>query len=156
MELDFDFLRFHVAALLRRDAGLHRLGRHDLIGHGLAQACAQLDDHVAARYLKLVAAVSFWGAWVVARDSEWRENDHIAVGAWPRLAERVAEHLEQNRDIVDPEIIRTYDVLTPASALATAAPRETSLFGPDHLDAYDFSSTDHDTAPVEPGPGGTG
>ena len=150
MELDFDFQRMHLAALLRRDAGLHRLGRHDLLGQGLAQACSQLDDHVAQRYLKLVAAVSFWGAWVVARNTDWRENEHVAVGAWPGLAERVAECLERNRDITDPDIIRTYDVVTPARDLPRPGLREPCLFGPDTIEAYDFSSTDYELPPAEP------
>ncbi|MBI4693269.1 MAG: hypothetical protein HY749_04530 [Gammaproteobacteria bacterium] len=150
MELDFDFQRMHLAALLRRDAGLHRLGRHDLIGLGLPQVCAQLDDHVAQRYLKLVVAVSFWGAWVVARNTGWREHEHVAVGSWPALAERVAECLERNRDITDPEIIRAYDVVTPSRDLPRPPSREACLFGPDAIEAYDFSSTDYEMPPAPP------
>lgn len=116
-------IRRRLAAALRRDAALHRLRRYAQIGSDFLQfrsALRQGGDH---RYRKLVVAMRFWDAWILARNTDWLEYAHIPEPAWADLAAAVAADLASDRDIEDPRIRATFDLATTLELPKKAGPQ---------------------------------
>lgn len=106
----YDSLRIKLAAAIKRDASLQKLGRYDRIGEGFLDfrsALRQGGDH---RYQKLVVTMQFWDAWILARNTDWLEYDHISEKAWGLLADTVAEDLLADREIIDPRVRASFDL----------------------------------------------
>ena len=103
-------MRRRLAAAIKRDASLHKLRRYEHIGKDFLEfrsALRQGGDH---RYRKLVVAMQFWDAWILARNTDWLEYDHIPEKAWGELADLVAADLLAARDIEDPRIRAAFDL----------------------------------------------
>lgn len=109
-EKDFFSAQQRLAASLRRDAALHRLGRHAQLGQGYTELRAALPALRTERTQRLRMALDFWEAWQLARDSDWRGFDHVPIGLWPMLGLVVASDLEADRDITDPRVRLAYDL----------------------------------------------
>lgn len=107
---DYDALRARFAGLLRRDVSLHRLGKFDKLGADFMAMQSQLRQGGDERYRKLLVALRFWDAWILARNTDWMEYGHVKVDAWPGLAERLVADLEADRDITDPDLSTAFDL----------------------------------------------
>ncbi|MGQ0658681.1 MAG: hypothetical protein ACT4NU_11420 [Chromatiales bacterium] len=109
-EDSYDAIRERFAALLRRDAALHRQGQFQKLGADFMALQSQLRHGGDERYRKLLVALSFWDAWILGRNTDWLENCHVEVDAWPRLADVVAADLEADCDITDSDVIKAFDL----------------------------------------------
>ena len=107
---DYGALRTRLAASLKRDAALHRLGQPERIGLGYAALRAALLVGRDQRRQKLSVALDFWDAWITARDTQWVQYDHMPSALWPSLALVVAADLDADRDITDPRVRLAYDL----------------------------------------------
>ncbi len=107
---DYGALRTRLAASLKRDAALHRLGQPDRIGLGYAALRAALLVGRDQRRQKLGVALDFWDAWITARDTRWVQYDHVPADLWPTLALVVAADLHADRDVTDQRVRLAYDL----------------------------------------------
>ena len=107
---DYGALRARLAASLKRDAALHRLGQPERIGLGYAALRAALLVGRDQRRQKLGIALDFWDAWITARDTRWVQYDHMPQDLWPSLALVVAADLDADRDITDQRVRLAYDL----------------------------------------------
>lgn len=103
-------MRGRLSALLKRDAGLHRLRRYEPIGSGFLELQSALKHGGDHRYRKLITALRFWDAWILARNTDRLEHDHIPEDLWGRLALTVAADLDADRDISDPRVQSAFDL----------------------------------------------
>ena len=110
MDAQYDGVRRRLAAAIKRDASLHKLRRYEQIGRDFLDfrsALRQGGDH---RYQKLVVAMQFWDAWILARNTDWLEYEHIPEQTWGELADSVAADLLADRDIADPRVRAAFDL----------------------------------------------
>lgn len=103
-------LRQRLAAMLKRDALLQTLGQHDKIGANFLETQSRLKSGGDQRYHKLIVAMNFWDAWIMARNMDWMEHEHLLEADWPRLAVAVAVDLAADRDISDPRVKAAFDL----------------------------------------------
>jgi len=109
-ESGYQTIRRRLSAVLRRDAGLHKLGRYEGIGAGYMELQSTLRYGGDQRYQKLIVALNFWDAWILARNTDWLEHDQFPESLWPLLALVVAADLDADRDITDPRVRRAFDL----------------------------------------------
>lgn len=109
-ESEYLTIRKRLAAVLKRDAGLHQLKRYEGIGAGYMDVQSTLRFGGDQRYQKLIVALNFWDAWILARNTDWLEHDQIPEFLWPALALIVAADLDADRDITDPRVRRSFDL----------------------------------------------
>ena len=107
---DYDWIRHRLALALTRDAGLHKLRHYDQIGAGFLETQALLKSGGDHRYQKLIVALNFWDAWILARNTDWLEHDHIPEAQWSSLAKVVAADLEADREITNAGVINAFDL----------------------------------------------
>lgn len=115
--------RLRLIAALKRDAALHGAKRYEQIGAGFLELQSVLRQGGDHRYRKLIVAMNFWDAWILARNTDWLEHDHVPEATWGPLAVGVAADLEADRDITDPRVQATFDL--------TATLELPKRFGPD-------------------------
>ena len=106
----YDGLRERLANALQRDATLHKAGQYDKLGEGFLELHAALRQGGDHRYQKLIVAIQFWDAWILARNTDWLEYDHIPEAVWGELGEKVAADLHADRNIVDPRVRAAFDL----------------------------------------------
>lgn len=109
-ESEYLAIRKRLSAVLKRDAGLHKLKRYERIGAGYMDVQSTLRFGGDQRYQKLIVALNFWDAWILARNTDWLEHDQIPEFLWPVLALVVAADLDADRDILDPRVRRAFDL----------------------------------------------
>jgi len=109
-ELEYLAIRKRLSAVLRRDAGLHWLKRYERIGDGYMDLQSALRFGGDQRYQKLIVALNFWDAWILARNTDWFEHDQIPESLWPVLGLIVAADLDADHDITDPRVRRAFDL----------------------------------------------
>jgi hypothetical protein len=81
----------------------HREGRVLDIHDGWDEAAAlDRDDS------RLSIALNFWECWADAGAHQWRYYEGLSADDWPRLANVVVVSLEQDLEIVDPELLRHF------------------------------------------------
>jgi len=103
-------IRNRLSAVLKRDAGLHRLKRYAGLGAGYMDVESTLRFGGDQRYQKLIVALNFWDAWILSRNTDWLEHDQIPEFLWPALALIVAADLDADRDITDPRVQHAFDL----------------------------------------------
>lgn len=103
-------IRRRLAAAIKRDASLHKLRRYEQIGKDFLDFRSTLRQGGDQRYRKLVVAMQFWDAWILARNTDWLEYDHIPEKSWGELADLVAADLLADREIEDPRIRAAFDL----------------------------------------------
>ena len=106
----YDTLRRRLAAMLKRDALLQTLGQYEKIGANYLETQSRLKTGGDQRYHKLIVAMNFWDAWIMARNMDWMEHEHLLEADWPRLAVAVAADLAADRDITDPRVKAAFDL----------------------------------------------
>lgn len=122
IEDQYHAIRQQLAALLRRDAALHKLGQYQKIGADFLGVQSQLQHGGDKRYRKLIVALKFWDAWILARNTDWMEHMNVNEEDWPRLAECVVADLDADREITEQEVLDSFD-LTTTLPLPHAGPR---------------------------------
>jgi len=137
-ESEYQTIKKRLSAVLKRDAGLHQLKRHEGIGAGYMDLQSTLRHGGDQRYQKLIVALNFWDAWILARNTDWLEHEQIPEFLWPALALVVAADLDADRDITDPRVRRAFD-LTATLELPRSfgLRRETSVID-NPLEDFDF------------------
>jgi|LNFM01.1.fsa_nt_gb hypothetical protein len=110
MDAQYDTLRRRLAAALKRDASLHKLHRYDKLGDGFLDFRSQLRQGGDQRYQKLVVAMQFWDAWIMARNTDWLEYAHIPEATWGDLADTVVADLLADRDVTDARVLAAFDL----------------------------------------------
>lgn len=109
-ELAYDIIRERLAAALKRDSALHKQKRYEQLGAGFLELQSVLRHGGDHRYEKLICAIKFWDAWILARNTDWLEHDHIPEDTWGSLGEGVAADLEADRDIRDSRVRSAFDL----------------------------------------------
>ena len=137
----YDDIRNRLSAMLKRDAGLHKLRRYEQIGAGFMEMHSALTQGGDHRYQKLIVALKFWDAWILARNTDWLEHDHIPEALWGTLALRVAADLDADSEISDPRVRSAFDLTSTFElpkrfgADRDASPLDQTNFNNDKKDA---------------------
>lgn len=56
------------------------------------------------RWRKIYVALGFWSCWIAEASQGFPANALVSRHDWPRLARLLAEDLQHNRDITEPQI----------------------------------------------------
>jgi hypothetical protein len=97
-------------AELRRDAAAHRAGAYDEVGRRFDAVERHFPHGTAPELGRLHIALTFWDAWVDARNHGWPRGP-VGEADWPVLAERVADDLSADLDITDATILARFDLV---------------------------------------------
>ena len=95
---------------LREDATAHETGRVDAVGRRFDAMEHALPRGPAPQHTKLRIALTFWDAWIDARNAGWPSSVDIPRSEWPRLARLIASDLADDRPITDPLVLARFDV----------------------------------------------
>jgi hypothetical protein len=102
-----------LAGYLLTDATAHEAERYDSIGRrfdSFEHAFPEGDD---ASLIDLRMALTFWDAWIDARNHGWQPTAGIQQGEWADLARAIAADLTAKRDIADPRVRDLFDARNP-------------------------------------------
>ncbi len=116
MLLTSEAARQALAGHLLTDAAAHEAERYDSIGRrfdGFEHAFPEGDD---ASLIDLRMALTFWDAWIDARNHGWQPTAGIQRGEWAGLARGIAADLTAKRDIADPRVRELFDARSPGRA----------------------------------------
>ena len=105
-----------LAGYLVADAAAHESGSFDSIGRrfdGFEHAFPEGDD---ASLVDLRMALTFWDAWIDARNHGWQPTVGIQQDEWPALARGIAADLTEKRDIADARVRELFDARSPGRA----------------------------------------
>jgi hypothetical protein len=102
--------RAALALHLRGDATAHEAGRVDAVGRRFDAMERTLPRGATPDLTKLRIALTFWDAWIDARNGGWPSSTDIPRSEWPRLARLIASDLTDDRDITDPVVLACFDV----------------------------------------------
>src|SRR5437867_3303143 len=91
---------------LNRDAVAHERGDYVELGAGFDDLAALIPRDQAPRFNKILVALSFWDAWIHARDRGWRRRGDPTKDDWPLLARTIVEHLEADHELHVGQIAR--------------------------------------------------
>lgn len=94
-----------LARHLLRNAEAHEAGSWNYLDKGYAEIMRGLPREGYPEIETLLVALDFWGAWIEASRHDWRQHEEIGADDWPRLARRVVEALESDREIDDPAVL---------------------------------------------------
>src|SRR5690606_3713219 len=109
-------LRDTIAAQLLSDAIAHDEERYDSIGRRFDSIEHSFPRGTDPAMSSLRIALTFWDAWIDARNYGWRTTVGIQQQDWPVLARALVEDLTSDRDITDERIRRRFDAASnPAS-----------------------------------------
>ena len=114
--LSSEAARQALAGYLVTDAAAHEAGRYDAIGRkfdGFEHAFPEGDD---ASLIDLRMALTFWDAWIDARNHGWQPTAGIQKGEWAALARGIAADLTARRDIADARVRELFDARSPGRA----------------------------------------
>ena len=98
------------------DATAHEAERYDAVGRrfdGFEHAFPEGDD---ATLIDLRMALTFWDAWIDARNHGWQPTAGIQQGEWPGLARGIAADLTAHREIADARVRELFDARSPGRA----------------------------------------
>ena len=95
---------------LLEDATAHETGRVDAVGRRFDAMERALPRGAAPELTTLRIALTFWDAWIDARNAGWPSSEDIPQSEWPRLARRIASDLASDRKITDPLVLTRFDV----------------------------------------------
>jgi uncharacterized membrane protein YeaQ/YmgE (transglycosylase-associated protein family) len=94
---------------LLRDAMAHDAERYDEVGRRFATVERELPRGIAPELSRLRVALTFWDAWIDARNRDWQPDGGIAKADWPLLARGVAADLEGDRDVTNARVVTRFD-----------------------------------------------
>ena len=105
-----------LAGYLLTDATAHEAGRYDAIGRrfdSFEHAFPEGDDE---SLIDLRMALTFWDAWIDARNHGWQPTAGIQQDEWAGLARGIAADLTARRDIADARVRELFDARSPGRA----------------------------------------
>lgn len=105
-----------LAGHLVTDATAHDAERFDAIGRrfdSFEHAFPEGDD---ASLIDLRMALTFWDAWIDARNHGWQPTAGIQQGEWAALARGIAADLTAKREIADARVRELFDARSPGRA----------------------------------------
>ena len=94
---------------LLRDAMAHDAERYDDVGRRFDTVERGVPRGIAPELARLRVALTFWDAWIDARDHDWQPDAGIAKADWPLLARSVAADLEGDRDVTNARVVTRFD-----------------------------------------------
>lgn len=94
---------------LLRDAMSHDAEQYDDVGRRFATVERELPRGAAPELVRLRVALTFWDAWIDARNRGWQPDSGIAKAEWPSLARSVAADLEGDRDMTNARVVTRFD-----------------------------------------------
>ena len=95
---------------LLEDATAHEAGRVDAVGRRFDAMERALPRGAAPELTTLRIALTFWDAWIDARNAGWPSSVDIPRADWPRLARLIASDLAGDRPITNPRVLERFDV----------------------------------------------
>ena len=108
--LTYPAARDQLVDQLLRDAMAHDHERYDEVGRRFDNIERALPQGGGPELGRLRVALTFWDAWIVARNRGWDPISGVAKTEWPVLARIVAADLEGNRDVTDIRVVARFDV----------------------------------------------
>ena len=100
-----------LAGYLATDATAHEAGKFDEIGRRFDSFEYHFpfgdDDSV----IELKIALTFWDAWIDARNHEWQTTAGIQPAEWPVLARAIVNDLTNDRPIQDESVRARFDAV---------------------------------------------
>ncbi|HSJ62457.1 MAG TPA: hypothetical protein VK922_01005 [Gemmatimonadaceae bacterium] len=110
-------IRDALVAQLLGDATAHEAARYDSIGRRFDSIEHAFPRGGDAANTALRIALTFWDAWIDARNHGWQVTTGIQPEEWPVLARIIADDLSNERDITDARVRLRFDaVASPAAA----------------------------------------
>lgn len=110
-------LRDALIAQLLGDAAAHDAERYDSIGRRFDSLEHAFPRGAAPELTSLRIALTFWDAWIDARNLGWQMTTGIQLSEWPLIARIIADDLASDREITDPRVRLRFDaVASPAAA----------------------------------------
>src|SRR5438132_14065829 len=104
--------RAALVAYLVTDAKAHEAGRFDAIGRPFDSFEHRFPTGPDDAVTELRIALTFWDAWIDARNHEWQTTAGIQPSEWPVLARAIAADLEAGRPIANASIRARFDAVT--------------------------------------------
>ena len=101
--------RTSLAEQLLLDASAHDAGRYDSIGRRFDGLEHAFPTGAEPAMTKLRIALTFWDAWIDARNHGWQPTSGIQQAEWPALARAVAADLAADREISDAKVRERFD-----------------------------------------------
>lgn len=108
-DLTMEGARAALAEQLLRDAAAHDDGRFDEIGRRFDAIEHAFPRGADGRLRTLRTALTFWDAWIDARNHGWQATRGIQPGEWPALARNVATDLLNDGPISSDVVSRHFD-----------------------------------------------
>ena len=116
MVLTSEAARQALAGYLLTDVAAQEASRDDAIGRkfdSFEHAFPEGDD---ASLIDLRMALTFWDAWIDARNHGWQPTAGIQKDEWATLARGIAADLTAQRDIADARVRDLFDARSPGRA----------------------------------------
>jgi len=107
--LTYDAARIALAEHLTRDADAHERERYDEIGRRFDALERAFPRQESADLTKLYVALTFWDAWIEARNLGWQSTGNIRQHEWPQLARDIAADLTADREITSARVRQRFD-----------------------------------------------
>ena len=102
--------RERLVTYLRSDAAAHDAGRFDAIGRPFDSFEHRFPAATGGDVAELRLALTFWDAWIDARNHEWQTTAGIQPQQWPVLARAIADDLAAGRPVQDASVRARFDV----------------------------------------------
>jgi hypothetical protein len=100
-----------LASYLIADATAHDAGRFDEIGRRFDAFERHFPTGADDAVTELRIALTFWDAWINARNHEWQTTAGIQPGEWPALARAIADDLSGAGRIQNASVRARFDVV---------------------------------------------
>ena len=116
MALTSEAARKALAGYLITDATAQEAGRFDAVGRsfdGFEHAFPEGDDE---SLIDLRMALTFWDAWIDARNHGWQPTAGIQQNEWAALARAISEDLTAHREIENTRVRELFDARNPGRA----------------------------------------
>jgi hypothetical protein len=109
-------LRDTIASQLLGDAVAHDAERYDSIGRRFDAIEHAFPQGTDPAMQSLRVALTFWDAWIDARNHGWQHSMGIQPQEWPILARAIASDLSGDREISDVRVLQRFDASTNPAA----------------------------------------
>src|SRR6266513_1530826 len=109
--LTYTAARELLVGYLIADATAHEKGRFDEIGRRFDSFEHQFPAGDEPGLAELRLALTFWDAWIDARNHGWQTTAGIQPAEWPVLSRAIATDLAAERPVSDPRVRTLFDVI---------------------------------------------
>lgn len=106
---DYSEARQRMLDALLRAAEWHDSGCLERIEDSYDSVDTGLPRDSGREFDKLFVALTFWDAWIDARNHDWRYYKGVEREDWPRLARSIVADLQADREITNPVVRQLFD-----------------------------------------------